>query len=143
MPKRFLPRRRTAIGDATATAAAASIDAPRRQGTALNIGAIPVIADDARAPRTSIRSERGAILIQVALSMVVLTAFSAFVIDYGVMWVGRRQAQNAADAGALAGAIALAFDDDDIRLRPARAARSGGAGRRRPIRCGAAPAGAQ
>ena len=29
------------------------------------------------------------------------------------MWVSRRQAQNAADAGALAGAVALAFDDFD------------------------------
>ena len=31
------------------------------------------------------------------------------------MWVARRQAQNAADAGALAGAMALAFDDFDDR----------------------------
>ena len=36
---------------------------------------------------------------------------SAFVLDYGVMWMARRQAQNAADAGALAGAIARAFDE--------------------------------
>jgi uncharacterized membrane protein len=40
-----------------------------------------------------------------------LTALTAFVVDYGVLWVARRQAQNAADAGALAGATALAFDD--------------------------------
>ena len=40
-----------------------------------------------------------------------LIAFLSFVADYGLMWVGRRQAQNAADAGALAGAMALAFDD--------------------------------
>ena len=56
-------------------------------------------------------SERGAILIQVGLAILALTAFSMFVIDYGIMWVSRSQAQNAADAGALAGAIALAFDD--------------------------------
>ncbi len=31
-------------------------------------------------------------------------AFNVFVLDYGMMWIGRRQAQNAADAGALAGA---------------------------------------
>src|SRR5207249_4605382 len=36
----------------------------------------------------------------------------AFVLDYGVMWLSRRQAQNAADAGALAGEIARAFDED-------------------------------
>jgi hypothetical protein len=50
-------------------------------------------------------------LIFVALSVLMLTAFSAFVLDYGVMWMSRRQAQNAADAGALAGAIARAFDE--------------------------------
>ncbi len=38
-------------------------------------------------------------LVQVAIALVGLIAFSAFVIDYGVMWVARRQAQNAADAG--------------------------------------------
>src|SRR5689334_17438560 len=56
------------------------------------------------------RSERGAIALHVAIGLVVLIAFLTFVVDYGVMWVGRRQAQNAADAGALAGAIAMAFD---------------------------------
>ncbi len=57
--------------------------------------------------------ERGAILIQVAIAMIVLIAFTSFVADYGLLWVGRRQAQNAADAGALAGAVAIAFDSDD------------------------------
>ena len=57
------------------------------------------------------RNERGAILIQVAVAMIGLLAFSTLVIDYGIMWMSRRQAQNSADAGALAGAIALAFDD--------------------------------
>ena len=61
------------------------------------------------------RSQRGAILVQVAVAMIVLIAFTAFVADYGLMWVARRQAQNAADAGAMAGAIALAFDDFDDR----------------------------
>jgi hypothetical protein len=50
-------------------------------------------------------------LVQVAVAMIVLIGFTAFVADYGLMWVARRQAQNAADAGALAGAIALGFDD--------------------------------
>lgn len=57
------------------------------------------------------RSESGAILIQVGLLLLVLLAFLGFVIDEGVRWVARRQAQNAADAGALAGAIARAFDE--------------------------------
>jgi Flp pilus assembly protein TadG len=55
-------------------------------------------------------SERGAILIHVAVAMLVLIGFLTFVVDYGVMWVARGQAQNAADGGALAGAISIAFD---------------------------------
>ena len=65
--------------------------------------------------RTRAASERGAILIQVGVAILVLIAFAMFVVDYGVLWVSRNQAQNAADAGALAGAMALAFDDFDDR----------------------------
>ena len=46
----------------------------------------------------------------VAVALLALLAFGAFVIDYGVMWVEPRPGQTSADAGALAGAIALAFD---------------------------------
>jgi Putative Flp pilus-assembly TadE/G-like len=60
-----------------------------------------------------ITNQRGAVLLQVAVALLALLALSGFVFDYGVMWVSRAQAQNAADAGALAGAIALAFDDPD------------------------------
>ena len=71
-------------------------------------------------------SDRGAILLQVAIAIIVLIGFGAFVVDYGVMLVGRRQAQNAADAGALAGAIAMAFDaggwTDRTPTGPARSA---------------------
>ena len=59
-------------------------------------------------------SEGGAILLHVAIAMMTLIAVNTFVVDYGVMWVGRRQAQNAADAGALAGAVAMAFDPDGL-----------------------------
>ena len=34
-----------------------------------------------------------------------------FVVDHGVMWIARAQAQNSADAGALAGAVTRGFDD--------------------------------
>jgi len=61
--------------------------------------------------RSRYASERGAVLVHVAIALVGLMAFSAFVIDYGVMWAARRQAQNAADAAALAGAISLAYVD--------------------------------
>ncbi len=57
------------------------------------------------------RGERGAIIIHVAIALIALLAFASFVVDYGVFWVSRRQAQNAADTGALAGATSLLLDD--------------------------------
>src|ERR1041384_8109537 len=64
----------------------------------------------AHTARQRLSSERGAILIQVGVAILVLSAFAMFVVDYGVKWVSRHQAQNSADAGALAGATALALD---------------------------------
>jgi Flp pilus assembly protein TadG len=57
--------------------------------------------------------ERGVILIIVAVALTSLILLSAFVVDFGVLWLARTQAQNAADAGALAGATALVYDDPD------------------------------
>lgn len=68
--------------------------------------------------RAAMSSERGAILIQVAVLLLVLIAFLGFVADYGLLWVSRRQAQNAADAGALAGATARAFDEPGMAPDP-------------------------
>src|SRR5262245_10653135 len=62
------------------------------------------------APSTR-RRERGAVLVQMAIAMVGLISFSALVIDYGVLWAARRQAQNAADAGAMAAAVSLGYVD--------------------------------
>jgi hypothetical protein len=62
---------------------------------------------EVNAPRHRSAPERGAITIFVAFALVGLLAFSTFIVDYGVMWVSRRQAQNAADAAALAGARSL------------------------------------
>jgi hypothetical protein len=61
--------------------------------------------------RMNAGSERGAVLVLVAIALVGLTALSAFVIDYGALWVARRQAQNSADAAALAGAVSMGFVD--------------------------------
>jgi Putative Flp pilus-assembly TadE/G-like len=61
-----------------------------------------------------LRNDRGAIIIHVAIALLALIAFSAFVVDMGVMWVSRRQAQNAADAGALAGGVALMKDGGSL-----------------------------
>ena len=63
--------------------------------------------------RQDLASERGAILVNVALSLLIWFGIGAFVMDYGVLWVARNQAQNAADAGALAGALSRAYDDFD------------------------------
>ena len=57
----------------------------------------------------------GAILIHVAIGLLALGAFTAFAVDWGVFWVSRNQAQSSADAGALSGAISLAFDDGTDR----------------------------
>ena len=64
-------------------------------------------------------SERGAVFIHVAIGLLVLLGFIAFVADYGLLWVSRNQAQNAADAGALAGAASLATAGGDDKARNA------------------------
>ena len=63
-----------------------------------------------RITRGRLDSERGAVLLHVAISILVLIGLLTFVADWGVLWVARNQAQNSADAGAMAGAIAMAFD---------------------------------
>ncbi len=62
-------------------------------------------------PATRLNSERGATLVHVAIALVSLMGLAAFVVDRGIVWMSRGQAQNAADAGALAGAVARAWDD--------------------------------
>ena len=53
-------------------------------------------------PRNRIRTDT--ILVQAAVSALVLLAFASFVIDYGILSVSRNQAQNATDRpGAAAG----------------------------------------
>src|SRR6187549_3914091 len=58
-------------------------------------------------------NDRGAMLIHVAFALLALMAFASFTVDLGVMWASRRQAQNAADAGALAGVIAIQAKESD------------------------------
>jgi Putative Flp pilus-assembly TadE/G-like len=76
--------------------------------------------------RQRARDDRGAVLVHVAVAILALLAFSALAIDLGAMWVGRRQAQNAADAAALAGALSLAFDSPADIPRAREAARAVG-----------------
>jgi hypothetical protein len=58
-------------------------------------------------------SEQGTVFIHVAIALFALFGIMAYVFDLGIVWVSRGQAQNAADAGALSGALARAFDDFD------------------------------
>ena len=56
------------------------------------------------------RSESGVSLIHIALLLLIMMGLSMFVTDYGILWVARGDAQNAADAGAMAAAVSLAYD---------------------------------
>ena len=59
------------------------------------------------------RDERGMMLIMAGLGLVAFMSATMLALDVGMFMVARSQAQNAADAGALAGAVALVFDDYD------------------------------
>jgi Flp pilus assembly protein TadG len=59
--------------------------------------------------------ESGFSLVFVGLGGLALVGASMLAIDVGMLMTARSQAQNSADAGALAGAIALAYDDWDDR----------------------------
>ena len=61
--------------------------------------------------KSMLKDERGVTAIVVALVLVVLVGFAALAIDIGHLCVARAELQNAADAGALAGARFLYNDD--------------------------------
>jgi len=54
--------------------------------------------------------ERGQVAVVVALSLTVMLAFGALVVDIGLSWAARSQAQTAADAASLAGVAELPGD---------------------------------
>ena len=60
---------------------------------------------------TNTERDRGQVLVLVALSLLVLIAFVALAVDVGSIYQGRRFLQNAADAGALAGAEEICFGE--------------------------------
>lgn len=65
--------------------------------------------------------ESGQSMVYITLSMVALLAFLALVLDGGFSYVQRRRMQNAADAGALAGAWEIAFDGSPPKTPEERA----------------------
>jgi hypothetical protein len=62
---------------------------------------------DRKMKKNSLTTEKGQSLVILAILLVVLLAFVALALDGGNTYVRRRQAQTAADAGALAGARQL------------------------------------
>jgi Flp pilus assembly protein TadG len=61
------------------------------------------------------RDERGMTYVFVGLGFMAFMSATTIAVDVGMAMTARSQAQNAADAGALAGAIALGFNDYDDR----------------------------
>lgn len=74
---------------------------------------------------TRLRDERGMTLVMVATGMVAFLSATMLAVDVGMLMVARTEAQSAADAGALAGAVALGFDDFDDRSATGPAVRNG------------------
>jgi len=64
-----------------------------------------------------IGKQRGATAVVVAVSLLVLIGFAALAIDLGYLYVVKNELQNAADAGALAGAKAL-YNEDGTEVNP-------------------------
>jgi hypothetical protein len=68
--------------------------------------------------------ERGVTLIVVGAGFMALMAATTLAIDVGMFMTARSQAQNAADSGALAGAVALVFNDFNNRTSSGPAVQS-------------------
>ena len=69
--------------------------------------------------------ERGMSLVFVGVGFMAFLAATTLAIDVGMFATARAQAQNSADAGALAGAVALYFDDFDDRTNSGPAKQNG------------------
>lgn len=67
----------------------------------------------------ALERRNGQVLITVALMLTVLLAFLALAIDVAYLYAQRRQMQNAADAGALAGARTIVVGDTDAEIEAA------------------------
>lgn len=70
--------------------------------------------------RTIFREQNGQVLVQVALMILVLLLFVGLAVDVGNIYGERRHMQNAADAGALAGAREICFGDPPDPIGQAR-----------------------
>ena len=68
-----------------------------------------------KTPQRLYQDERGMSLVFVGCGFMAFLAATTLAIDVGMFMTARSQSQNSADAGALAGAVALYFDDFDDR----------------------------
>jgi Flp pilus assembly protein TadG len=66
-----------------------------------------------RRVQRSLRDEAGMSLVFVGMGLMAFLGASMLAIDVGMLMTARNQAQNSADAGALAGATALLYDSYD------------------------------
>ena len=69
---------------------------------------------DFHGPKSILRDERGVTAVVVTVVLLLLVGFTALAIDIGHLCVARAELQNAADAGALAGARFLYNDDATV-----------------------------
>ena len=74
--------------------------------------------------QSRLRDERGMTLVMVATGLVAFLSATMLAVDVGMLMVARTEAQSSADAGALAGAIALGYDDFNDRSATSPAVRN-------------------
>ena len=75
--------------------------------------------------KTKLPSERGQAIVLIALALVGLIAITGLVVDGGMAFVDRRQAQNAADTAALAAALSQIRGDNYLSAAFANATQNG------------------
>jgi Flp pilus assembly protein TadG len=74
--------------------------------------------------QTRLRDDRGMTLVMVATGMLAFLSATALAVDVGMFMVARTESQRAADAGALAGAVALGYNDPNDRTATGPAVRN-------------------
>lgn len=76
--------------------------------------------------KRALRDEKGASMIMVTVAILVIFGFAVLTIDLSLIQLAKTQLQNAADAAALAGAMALATSGGDQAVATAEAIRVAG-----------------
>jgi Putative Tad-like Flp pilus-assembly len=84
----------------------------RRNGEAIELTVFPapksrLVLPGKRSCATRRSSPLGQVLVLMTMAIIVLAGFAAMTVDVGQFWTIRRSMQTAADAGAVAGAVAL------------------------------------